>query len=389
MNLYDASRQWAERPDDERFFTLTEAREQAYAYHLAAREASVKLGTLNVHAEEGDPDLYLESATPRSDQVTLKFTHWFFGQLAARVGAPAGFLRKLPPTLAATNLNFLMNRAEAAGEDVNLLIHKNGGFVARAVTSDRYARIWNFEVLHRLIAVQDANPNWRVPPARPARPGQTGTRPATESDVLTIGGGGGVSVRVGDLIAPAGIYCSDHDMFVLLINEHNRIEDGSPGGLSRGVMISNSEVGAAVFRIVTFLFRHVCGNHIIWDASNVQEIKVKHIGHAPERAWRSVARDLVEYANEPASDTEAAIHQAQRYELADSKSGVIDLLYGKGWLSRKQADAAYMLAESNNENPRSAWGFVQGLTRLSQMTPYMDERTQLDYVARPILKMAL
>ncbi len=81
-----------------------------------------------------------------------------------------------------------------------------------------------------------------VPPARPAFPDQPGTRPATEDDVLAVKDF--LSINVGDPVAPAGLYASNHDMFAFLINEENRIDDGSDSGLSRGVFFENSEVGA-------------------------------------------------------------------------------------------------------------------------------------------------
>ena len=47
-------------------------------------------------------------------------------------------------------------------------------------------------------------------------------------------------------------------------------------------------------------------------------------------------------------------------------------------LSQKQAAEAYILAEQHETNPRSVWGYVQGLTRLSQRTPWQDGRFTLD-----------
>jgi hypothetical protein len=47
-------------------------------------------------------------------------------------------------------------------------------------------------------------------------------------------------------------------------------------------------------------------------------------------------------------------------------------------LSQKQAGEAYTLAETFESNPRSVWGYVQGLTRLSQRTPWQHGRFALD-----------
>ena len=78
--------------------------------------------------------------------------------------------------------------------------------------------------------------------ARPVFPNQPGTRPATEADVLqavTFG----ISAKLGDPIAPAGLYLGDRSLFAFLIHEDRRIEDGTDAGLLRGFLVWNSEVG--------------------------------------------------------------------------------------------------------------------------------------------------
>ena len=54
-------------------------------------------------------------------------------------------------------------------------------------------------------------------------------------------------------------------------------------------------------------------------------------------------------------------------------------------LSQKHAAEAYELAEVHETNPRSIWGYVQGLTRLSQRTPWQDGRFALDRAASRLL----
>ena len=48
-------------------------------------------------------------------------------------------------------------------------------------------------------------------------------------------------------------------------------------------------------------------------------------------------------------------------------------------------EEAYTLAEGHETNPRSIWGYVQGLTRLSQRTPWQDGRFALDRAASRLL----
>jgi hypothetical protein len=54
-------------------------------------------------------------------------------------------------------------------------------------------------------------------------------------------------------------------------------------------------------------------------------------------------------------------------------------------VSQAQAAEAYTLAEQHETNPRSVWGYVQGLTRLSQRTPWQDGRFALDRAASRLL----
>jgi len=66
---------------------------------------------------------------------------------------------------------------------------------------------------------------------------------------------------------------------------------------------------------------------------------------------------------------------------------VLDTVVQRLDLSRKQAVEAYTLAEQHETNPRSVWGYVQGLTRLSQHTPWQDGRFELDQAASRLLAM--
>jgi hypothetical protein len=54
-------------------------------------------------------------------------------------------------------------------------------------------------------------------------------------------------------------------------------------------------------------------------------------------------------------------------------------------VSQKQAAEAFNLAETHETNPRSVWGYVQGLTRLSQRTAWQDGRYVLDRAASRLL----
>lgn len=379
MELFHASNQWATRPNDQRFWTLSDLHEKTFEYANAARTSTgVPYNTLRTVAEGNEVLLVGKKDVPS------KLTHWAFGQLAARVAAPAGYLRGLPATLAVQCLNNgLKNRvAESEDDSANLLFHKNGDYICRAVTSDKYSRIWNYEIAERLLDVEELG--WRTAPGWACGSDDPQARKATAADVIN----GGI-VRVGDMIRPSGLYASDHDMFVFLINEEARIQDGTDGGLSRGVFISNSEVGAAALKLTKFLYRYVCGNNIVWGAQEVQEVSFKHIGNIRERSKAMFELAMTAYADESVSDTEAKIKKARTTRIATTKEEVLDFLFGKRVGSMKSLVAGYnaVLPEADGD-PLTFWGFTQGLTRASQSTAYADVRIDADKAAARLMEIA-
>ena len=209
LNLFAASNQWSTRPADQRFWSLNEMFDAADAYRQLAVSKTVAMRSLRCVPHEGG-NLFL--AGPAGNPASL--THWAFGQLANRVNAPAEYLRQLPAELAATNINHGLAAADA-DQQASILLHRNGSLVCRSLTSEKYSRIYNADVIERLLPLSEFG--WRVPPARPAFHNQPGARPATEADLLADREFG-LSVKVGDMIAPAGLYASDHDCFVFMVN---------------------------------------------------------------------------------------------------------------------------------------------------------------------------
>lgn len=84
---------------------------------------------------------------------------------------------------------------------------------------------------------------------------------------------------------------------------------------------------------------------------------------------------------------------AKRCLLGDTKEEVLDRLFGARVLPRKSLEAAYDYAIEEADthsagSPKTAWGFAQGLTRLSQDSPFADKRAEIDRAAGKVLEMA-
>ena len=152
MDLFKANQQWSSRPADERFSSIQSLYNATKEYADIAREKVVPFSAIRVEAQDGDLGLVGKAGVP------AKFTHWAFGQLCANVQAPASYLRTLPATVAAQNLNYgLAHRVETESNrsgDASLLFHSNGSLLLRAITTDKYSRIWNYEVCARLLELE-------------------------------------------------------------------------------------------------------------------------------------------------------------------------------------------------------------------------------------------
>lgn len=175
------------------------------------------------------------------------------------------------------------------------------------------------------------------------------------------------------------------------MNESKRVADGSTGSLSRGVFITNSEVGAASLRITRFYYRHVCGNHIVWGAENAVEIRLRHVSETIGSRFRKAIEAEVRWVDASAREDEDKIRSAQRYLLGDDKDAVLNRLFGLKSLNASHtllADSYNAVEPDLDGDPRTAWGFAQGLTRVSQKASFADERDRIDRIAGKVIEIA-
>lgn len=392
MDLLKASNQWSIRPSEERFWTVADMLAATRYFHEQALEAPVVYGDLRVEAVDNDINLIGKRGLP------AQVSHFAFGQLCQRAGAPPSYLRKLPATLACQNLNHGLKAKAGNDDNGKLLLHRNGSLLLRAALTDKYERLWNDEVLEALLKILPDG--WRLPPARPAPGGDKRARPATEADLLNRNSrGGGLSINLGDMIGPAGAYASDKDMFLFLVNEQNVVNDGTPEGLAQGIMLWNSEVGDMSFGGMKFRYKHVCGNHIVWDASDVTEFRIPHIGKASrDKAFKKIEVEIVQYANASVSDVEAQIAKARTFQLGATREEAIEavLSFGRAkkivGLTEDRLGDAFDAAEAHVDwykvAPTTVWGMVQGLTEVSQRATHTDDRLALDRAAGKVMSIA-
>lgn len=352
MELFNAHNQWANRPDDEKFDSLEAMYDATRAYAQSAAEAVVPWSSLRAEAVGDDLVVVGDSGAP------ARLTHYAFGQMASKIKAPASYLRTLAPTLAAQNLNYGLKRADTEGSDAKLLFHTNGSLVLRAATSEKYSRIWNWEVIGRLIEF------------------------CQSTDMVPA------EATIRQFNDDKALYASDHDMFAFVMSPDRVIFDPVKQPLRRGLIVVNSEVGDKSLQLLKFYFRDICGNHIIWGAEQVFELRYTHVGNIDER-WTSGLAEARRYIDGSATLDQAAFDKVT-VPIAGTKDEVLDTLFGKKsiGLSRKALDASYdAVVPDEDGDPRSPWGIAQGITRFSQQSKYAEDRQSLDRAAGKILQI--
>lgn len=355
VNARTAHHEWATRPEDERYSSVVQ---------LASAARARRFRTVEYVSDS--PDLRVEATGTNSMQLVdvtrepIAMTHWSFGQVATIAAAPAQYLRTLPAPIAADALNYGLRRQ--ARQSHQMFIERTASTPkALAVTSEKYARVHHDQLADRVLDLMVDHPQWHLP--------------------LGYKNGEWGAERV-----PSGAYLGDRDMFLFLVDGNRDLDDPSDGGrLFRGFILRNSDVGAAALSLDLFLFRLVCGNHLIWGFQRLASFRRRHVGASVDVEW-GISLDAVAKALD--ADTTAdrmVLQRAVSRELGSTRETVIEAATARSQLSQKQATEAYELAEEYESNPRSIWGFVQGLTRLSQRSPWQDQRFAADRAASRLL----
>jgi hypothetical protein len=362
MELTQASRQWSTRPDDERFISLHAMADHFADMRAASREVIAPSRALSARPAAGDDMKGIEIISPNGHAFAP--THYAFGQLAQRAGAPAGYLRSLPAPIASDCVNYGL-KFERETEDLGLLLYRNGTSQIRAATGPRYGRIWNDDVVSALVSRfgDGVSGDWRVP-------GEFG--------------------RAVDVTkANTTLYAGDRDMFVFLADEERRISmpnrrDGKSGDMAREFFVWNSEVGSSTFGLATFLFDYVCCNRIVWGAAEYKEIKIRHTSGAPERFLTELQPALAQYARSSDSNLTRAIEDARSQKLV-ARDGELETFLAErfGRAAVAPIQKAHELAEGRPVESR--WAIVVGATQWAQGIRWQDERVAVEREAGKLL----
>lgn len=365
MEIMTASRQWATRPDDQRFANLIDLHAFTNGQFEISRGKVVSSREIQCQPIAEDNERKSLVVVGPNGGPTVP-TNWAFGQLAKLVGAPAGFLRTLPADITADALNYKLARRPV--EDVGVLLRKNGGPAElAAATGPNYGRVWNRDITAGLVKRfgNGIDGDFTVP-------GEFGQKVEIDKRNTTL-------------------YASDRDMFVFLADEKNRIEvpgrrPGRTGEMARGFFVWNSEVGDCTFGIATFLFDYVCCNRIVWGAQGYEEIKIRHTKSAPDRWIEEVAPAIEAYANKETASIRTAIEDARSKRFREPAEVTAFL---EKRFTKTQASAISAVHMAEEDRPiETLWDVTVGATAYARGITHTNDRVRIEREAGKIMAMA-
>jgi hypothetical protein len=365
------SSEWFNRPNDERFLSLSDLYDSVHRRADRAHTQIVESRSIRVEASRDQPER-LALMLPGNDRPIAP-TNWSFGQACSLVGAPASYLRNLPAALAGINLQhgLLHHR----GEQVKLLQADDGRTELRAITGPDFGRIWDHELVSavmRFAGNGTGDTRWKVPGVLDWATHQYNPYVDVTKDTTTL-------------------YASDRDVFLFLVDDTHPIEagklpNGDPDLFFRGFYAWNSEVGAKTLGIATFYLRAVCANRILWGVEHFEEIKIRHSKFAAGRFAQQAEPALAHYADASPRTFIDGIRSARERIIARSDEDRTGFLRKRGFSKIETTKIIETVLNEEGKPPESVFDFVSGITALARTRPHQDGRLELEGKARQLLE---
>ncbi|CAN7631310.1 DUF932 domain-containing protein [Agrobacterium genomosp. 3 str. RTP8] len=367
------SSEWFSRPDDERYLSLSDLHRAVSARTDQARVRTVEAADVHVEATRDNTER-MSLILPGSREP-LAPTHWSYGQLCSLVGAPASYMRQLPASLAAINLQHGLLNHNA--ETVKTLEMEDGRLELRAATGPEYGRIWDKDLIAAIMNIAGNGTGdtiWKVP-------GLLDWSTMTHNPFVDI------------TKDTTTLYASDRDVFAFLCDDTHpivagRLPNGEPDLYFRGFYAWNSEVGSKTLGIASFYLRAVCANRNLWGTENFEEITIRHSKFAAQRFAHEAAPALTNFANSSPAPFIAGIRAARERIVARNEDDRSEFLRKRGFSKAETGKIIETVLSEEGRPPESIFDFVQGITALARGKPHQDSRLELEAKAKKLLESA-
>ena len=340
-NLSKASYQLFSRPEDERF----EDFDSLYRHCAVLKTES------QVHWRP--PAEVVPIAYGRD--VALKLTgdrgyalnDWSFGQACAIAGINKDTVNRLKTD---TAVQVLLETMPAGSKPMQILTRNER---VRSIHGASYTRLFDRDVLD---VVADVASDFTPPP-----PGFNGA---------------------------TGLYAGEQDMFAFMIDNDSWVDIGGEQ-FAPGFFVWNSEVGRRTVGVETFWFQRICGNHIVWDATEVVSYKRKHTAKVADALddMRRILSQLVQKRDERKDAFANAIARSMTTSLGSDKDEVTKTLVGFGISMGLIKEAVESMAGQGGKF--TVFQAVDSLTRISRRFTNAGDRAAYDTKIGGLLSLAV
>ena len=340
-HLTKSSQQLFRRPADERYPSLAEL----HAFCQRQKEASVD------HWEQPQRIATRPGGTDRlmlgvGSDGAFEMTDWSFSQLCKLAGVSKDTVNRVSAETASRIIEETLPR----GGKKPLQIFELDGRV-RSIHGASYTRLFSADLL---AMVREFAVDFQPP--------QEGIDGAT------------------------GLYAGEQDMFCFLIDPTGWAEiEGE--SFAPGFYLWNSEVGRRSVGISTFWFQAVCRNHIVWDAVEVVEFSRKHTANVHDclAEVRRIIESLVAKRDERRDSFVRVLKKAMETSLGDEADDVLKELSKRG-IPRDLARRSLEVAKEHGRF--TIFSVVDALTRLTQESQFIGDRTEADAKVSALLSLA-
>lgn len=377
---WSMSRQWASRPDDQRYVSLAELEAELTERTQRSYETELAIGSLipTLAREDKSIGFVLEDGTD-----ILRPTNYGFQQITSELQIPqAGFMRQFlsdEPEVVVRCLEKARRQHVEPGKQVKLYTSRGD---LRALTSPKYGRLLDLEVVQALReAIAESGMIWEVPTAF-AMPGEARNfacvDPTKEQTTL---------------------YASDRDVCLFLVDQRNPIQAGFvtdpktgasvPDLYSRGIIVINGECGGVALKVISFLYRWVCCNRSIREQKGFQSITMRHSSGVREAFLKQLVPAMKEYINGSATGVAEGIERSKNQPLVRSDEEALHMLTHDLRFSPEVAKVIMAKSIEEDQRPiRSTFDMVQAMTAAARGIPFQDQRIQVERQAAKVLQYA-
>ncbi len=311
----------------------------------------------------------------------MKATNWAFGQVCRQVGAPANYIRDLPPELAVENLRHGFERRH---DDVKVYADNT---TMRAVTSPTYGRVHDHTVVGQVQRMVEASEvDWKVPGCMDWSTGQYDPSVSVTKETTTL-------------------FASDRDVAMFPSGDKDpievgKLENGDPDLMFRGFFVKNSEVGDGSLYIATMYLRGVCANRCLWGLEGFREVRLRHTRNVASRISRYVLPVLNSYrskgnpgrliAGVKAAKEQQVIATPPWQDLKEAREQQLTFLT-KTMKFPKATAAAILRHEApgtDREQLTTVWDFASQVSNFAQTAKHHNRRLEIENRASALLERA-